>query len=1265
MAKALDPIPVAPPKSEGSMLKELLGIVSTSFKSMKKEYRENFDRLQKESKNIQKSLTQASAKTQKENRDNSETVQKKIDEQGNKTQKQNQVSNDKLEKTIVEKTGNIEKDVNSTTKQVQKISDESKEQNKTNLEATKTNTGVIKKTTSVVKSASLTTMNGVKSLGIASNKGFRDFGDKLNNEFFENRLLNDKRINSLKGELMAKLSALKGTFSNGGSFFDNLMGMFSKGTMFAGLIAAGLTAIGLNPAMLQLWGKFLKSDMVKGAVKGTAKAVKTKVSKVKLNKSQGKAQKILQNKLDKLDDAVNKKGISPKQKAKLLDQKARIQKTVDVGDVKKAKGIANGKVAKTGKIANGVSKVKDIASKGAKGTGGMMKTLMEKVSWISSKVSPLFSKIFGIFGGVSKLGGFLKPMAALLKGVFLKIPVIGQVLTVGMALWDGFSAVFGAKGAGLGVGDKILMFFKETLMSVVSSFTGIPSAIAGLFGMLLGDDHPVVKVMKTIGDLFAGTMDGAVGYLFDFISGTVVKTLSGLWDTLKSGGSMISALFSGDFAGAWEHFKDFGIGLIKNTIGFLPNLIYNSVSSAFDVFSDITNSDWYINMVLNITDFFAELPGNISKGIQWVWDKMKGIINDVSSIFSDWWFSFQMSIAESWLGRKLLGMDAEELKAGQTDDEKARRERKKEEEKLAELLENKNNLTLNQQKQLEKLQKEQEARKKKEEEKDKKAFGFLSAFSGDSRAKMKEARDLQTQREKEGKSKLTIAEIASLLEEKKKRGSDLSIDELKRTIVEERVARDKKEKDQIAEAQKKQQEIIDNQIKAKEATVVQAKLSETQAKESAELANVVKTGSKLGGGTATVMGGEVKGESSYIPKGHTKESWEKKQKIQAQFDTVRNKSGQDPVGKAVGKPASGGTPSSVEKVNNTIAMGKTNTKAFEAKTGVSVKGSMGALNNQEDSMDLQKAAEFGFDSKEWKEASAREDERIKAQLSKKPAKTQKKKDSSVGNKVNYKKLREKRKEIMGVLSKDVKGQVNTIFGERKAELESYKLASKAFDTKFQDLVFSLYKEAGGKLESFEAMDEAYYGSDNEEDPINAMVQRAESIAEEKLKGERPTKPTKEDSWHERILTKIKSDKAITSDVDPKIIKSIMIKLKNTYETENKTRLRLRQGGVVDSNIGGDVPANIHKGEAVVSDLESERGDEWVDKIATKLIEKMGEMGGGSEEALGGITVVLDGIKQILSGQKSLESKVTSINKGATVHDDLMSFHNLTNRNLGI
>ena len=109
---------------------------------------------------------------------------------------------------------------------------------------------------------------------------------------------------------------------------------------------------------------------------------------------------------------------------------------------------------------------------------------------------------------------------------------------------------------------------------------------------------------------------------------------------------------------------------------------------------------------------------------------------------------------------------------------------------------------------------------------------------------------------------------------------------------------------------------------------------------------------------------------------------------------------------------------------------------------------------------------------------------------------------------------------------------------------------------------------------------------------------------------------------------------------------------------------LRRGGIT-SNVEKEIPATLHKNEAVVSDLESPRGDEWVDKICDKLVDKM-KYNLQELNSSEGISIVLSLLQDVISGQNNIQGLISSINnRKDDVYNNSKHFHSMSNSIIGL
>ncbi len=174
------------------------------------------------------------------------------------------------------------------------------------------------------------------------------------------------------------------------------------------------------------------------------------------------------------------------------------------------------------------------------------------------------------------------------------------------------------------------------------------AAIVGLIALigLIKDnwDELKAKAVEIFGSL-PGPIQDAVGFIHDFIKTKiegVIQIFSGMVDVVKGVIDLVSALFRGDWAAAWEALKsiasgiiDIFIGYLKAVFGNIPEIIlgaFNSVlSSVGGIWEDIKGvvsdaaqgmADFVSARVDEVIGFFAGLPGRIGTEI----GKLPGIL---------------------------------------------------------------------------------------------------------------------------------------------------------------------------------------------------------------------------------------------------------------------------------------------------------------------------------------------------------------------------------------------------------------------------------------------------------------------------------------------------------------------------------------------------------------------------------------------------------------------------------------------------------------
>jgi phage-related protein len=246
-----------------------------------------------------------------------------------------------------------------------------------------------------------------------------------------------------------------------------------------------------------------------------------------------------------------------------------------------------------------------------KGVNDIINDVYDFFMGLGQRLTTLWPKLLASLTSIFKnLPGILKPI---LQNLFTKLFALLEDLAprLFMILYDTLIWVFksiGDLGPALG-----------SLLSDVIGWLG--EWISGLLGkltdLLMNSDNPFLN--------FLGSIVESIKNVWDFIVGLVQDILSLAGNLLGDLGDMFGALFSGDFAGAWEAIKSFFGHIwefIESIFGRVVTFIWNQLQTIWKAITNIFGSawDWVIkstgDFIKSIINFFKDLPGKILGIIQ-------------------------------------------------------------------------------------------------------------------------------------------------------------------------------------------------------------------------------------------------------------------------------------------------------------------------------------------------------------------------------------------------------------------------------------------------------------------------------------------------------------------------------------------------------------------------------------------------------------------------------------------------------------------------
>lgn len=243
----------------------------------------------------------------------------------------------------------------------------------------------------------------------------------------------------------------------------------------------------------------------------------------------------------------------------------------------------------------------------------------------------LASPIGKFIGGVVARSGLLNSALVLLGNVFLRIiGPIGLAVTALMALWE-HSEVFRDGIMHLGevvwealksIGAEFQRLWEEAIQPILEILKPAAEEAFGFFKTW------VLPVMEAV---FTG-----IFWVVEEVIGNVVGIISGLVDVITGIVGFIKAIFTGDWAQAWEMLKQIVSGAVKAVWNFIQLWVVGKVMKLFKGFGSTLNKFWQglwsgIQKLVTsvwqaISKFFSTIFGSIRSLFTTVWNSIRGVV---------------------------------------------------------------------------------------------------------------------------------------------------------------------------------------------------------------------------------------------------------------------------------------------------------------------------------------------------------------------------------------------------------------------------------------------------------------------------------------------------------------------------------------------------------------------------------------------------------------------------------------------------------------
>ena len=319
-------------------------------------------------------------------------------------------------------------------------------------------------------------------------------------------------------------------------------------------------------------------------------------------------------------------------------------------------------------LINGASKAWDAANRIADNFGGM-ENVLRIVGVAAATLAGILAFRTAVIG-IRKLITFAAPLSKLFSGTSLAVLKLAGIITLIVLLVDDFinflqgnDSLMGTLFDKLGIGaDNVRSVIFDSFERIKTFLSEHSEEIKGMFSATWGAVTNIVKaasvlIRAVLNLLLVGAQGIVQGFIFVWenwgteitnIVNAVTSWLGAAFgfiiSTITGVANFLSAIFSGDFAGAFEILK----GLFINALSFIGTtlisiltIIGNILSIIFGIVSSVVSSIWtaitgfFAGAISGITGFIGSIVAGVSSAVSGIYNTIvQGITNAVNWIKS-------------------------------------------------------------------------------------------------------------------------------------------------------------------------------------------------------------------------------------------------------------------------------------------------------------------------------------------------------------------------------------------------------------------------------------------------------------------------------------------------------------------------------------------------------------------------------------------------------------------------------------------------------
>ncbi len=254
------------------------------------------------------------------------------------------------------------------------------------------------------------------------------------------------------------------------------------------------------------------------------------------------------------------------------------------------------------------------------------KSLIGKIAAVAVAIGPVLIVLGKVIGVITAVVGAI---GAITPPIAIAIGVIAGLVAIGVLLYQNWETI---KEKAIDVFSN----FTPLIETLQESLTNLKSHFEPIMENLLNLWESLKPLLEVVGALLGGVVVVAFGLVVGVINGVInalgplINAIINFVDIVVNMVNAIVALFTGDFAGAWQFLQDAGqstldffVNLVNGIIDLLVGFVDGVIDFFYGLYMTLVGNSIVPDMVNAIADWFLELVGKV---ISFVVDLVENVI---------------------------------------------------------------------------------------------------------------------------------------------------------------------------------------------------------------------------------------------------------------------------------------------------------------------------------------------------------------------------------------------------------------------------------------------------------------------------------------------------------------------------------------------------------------------------------------------------------------------------------------------------------------